>query len=327
MMTFGSTHYLVADIGGTNARFATVTGDGLELQNIKTYSVEKYRSLEQTVDVYLREHNIPLLSGACIAIAGPVSNGEARLTNGAWHIRKEVFCAYFGCEHFLLINDFVAQSMAVPCLTDAELEALDNRHGVNHAPVLVVGPGTGLGAGLLVHTPLGWQPCPGEGGHMNFAPSNEQDLMVWRYLCEQLGRAPCWEDVLSGYGLEYLYRAHLANTGAEDARVAASDITGMALNDSSSLAYSVVQHFMSLLGHYAGNLAVATGALGGVYIAGGIVPRIRTLIDRQSFRKAFEQRGKMQAFMEAIPVNLVLAQQPGLTGSAAYLLQYLSVQH
>lgn len=327
MKTIGSTHYLVADIGGTNARFATITGAGLELHNIKTYSVELYSSLEQTVDVYLNEHNIASLSGACIAIAGPVSNGEARLTNGVWHIRKEVFCAHFGCEHFLLINDFVAQSMAVPCLFEAELEALDDRRGVTHAPILVVGPGTGLGAGLLVHTPLGWQPCPGEGGHMNFAPADEQDVMVWRYLCEQLGRAPCWEDVLSGYGLEYLYRAHLADSGAVDEKLAASDITGLALNDSESLAYRVVQHFMCLLGHYAGNLAVATGARGGVYIAGGIVPRIRTLIDRQSFRHAFEQRGKMQAYMEAIPVSLVMAGQPGLTGSAAYLLQHLSAQH
>ena len=122
---------------------------------------------------------------------------------------------------------------------------------------------------------------------------------------------PCWEDVLSGYGLELLYSAHATEQGKQE-KLLASDITGVALNDSGSLQYTVVQHFLELLARYAGNLAAATGACGGVYIAGGIVPRIKTLIDHDEFRKAFEQRGKMHGYMAAIPVKLVLAQQPGL---------------
>lgn len=317
-------HYLVADIGGTNARFAWVGAGSLDLHDAKTYSVKQYASFELAVETYLREHNIKTLSGACVAIAGPVINGEARLTNGLWHITKDKFCNYFSCEHFLLINDFVAQSMAVPCLLGDDLEALDDCQANDDAPMLVVGPGTGLGAGLLVKTPLGWQPCPGEGGHMDFAPASEQDIMLWRYLREQLGRVPCWEDVLSGYGLELLYSAHAA-TQSHDEKLPASDITGAALNDSRSLQYSVVQHFLEMLARYAGNLAAATGACGGVYIAGGIVPRIKSLIDHKSFRNAFEARGKMHDYMQAIPVKLVLAPHPGLTGAAAYLLQHLSL--
>ncbi len=320
-------YFLVADIGGTNARFAWVAAGDLSLHDIATYSVKDHDTFESAVESYLQDHNIQLLSGACIAIAGPVAGGEARLTNGLWHIRREQFCEYFSCsrEHFWLINDFVAQSMAVPFLSDQELGMIEGGNADPEASVLVVGPGTGLGAGLLVKTAQGWHPCPGEGGHMDFAPASEIDISVWRYLVEELGRVPCWEDVLSGYGLELLYAAHTSiKTGAAQ-KLAASEITDQALTDASSLQYAVVQHFLELLARYAGNLAAATGAKGGVYLAGGIVPRIKDLIDDKAFRQAFEQRGKMHGYMETIPVRVVLAQQPGLTGSAAYLQQSLAL--
>ena len=307
--------YLVGDIGGTNARFALITDQSTTLQNIATYAVQNYETFEGAVDAYLTDHGIAHIAGACIAFAGPVVNNEARMTNGTWHIKPETFCKHFDCEHFWLINDFVAQSMAIPSLAEDEVEALDDRQKDDNAPILVVGPGTGLGAGLLVKTSTGWQPCPGEGGHMDFAPASEMDIVVWRYLQNEHGRLPCWEDLLSGSGLESLYASH---TGC-DSRKAASEITGIALKDTDSLEYTVVQHFLTLLARYAGNLAVATGAKGGVYIAGGIVPRIKTLLDREAFRTHFEQRGKAQDFMKTIPVSLVMASHPGLTGSAAFL--------
>ncbi|CAM3660515.1 glucokinase [Parendozoicomonas haliclonae] len=316
--------FLVSDIGGTNARFGLVDAESNTLHHIATYSVKNYPIFEDAVDAYLQDHAISSIAGACLAVAGPVANNEVKMTNSSWHIKASTFCEHFNCEHFWLINDFVAQSMAVPCLEEQEIIALDDRKKDDNAPLLVLGPGTGLGAGLLVKTPVGWQPCPGEGGHMDFGPVSETDLMVWKYIKQEHGRLPCWEDVLSGYGLESLYAAHAAEAGTHE-KLAASEVTAKALADQDSLAFTVVQYFLRQLARFSSNLAAITGAKGGVYIAGGIVPRVITLLDRDAFRSIFEQREKIPGYMESIPVSLVVAANPGLTGSAAYLHQQLAL--
>ncbi|MGY0216067.1 glucokinase [Endozoicomonadaceae bacterium StTr2] len=310
---------LVGDIGGTNARFALVEEGSLELRSIEALSGREYPDLEAAVKVYLERQGITSIHTACLAVAGPIINGRVSFTNSPWTIEQSHFQQTFELEAFELLNDFAAQALSVPYLKPDELLKVGPElTGDTHAVRLVIGPGTGLGVCSLVETACGWRALPGEGGNADFAPIDDIDIEILRFVRQKIEGNVGWERLLSGSGLELLYQAHSYLEYAFRTR-SAPDITRKALEDRQSLSFRVVEHFCRLLGHCAGNAALTTGARGGVYIAGGIIPRIRDIFVEGAFRQAFEQRDKMLHFMEGIPTSLMLAEFPGLTGAAAWL--------
>ncbi|WOG29107.1 glucokinase [Endozoicomonas sp. 8E] len=310
---------LVGDIGGTNARFALVNPDSLVLEGIQMMSSIDYSDLEDAVRLYLKNQGVETIARACLAVAGPVVDGKVSFTNSHWKIDQQQFKQDFELEVMALINDFAAQALAVPHLPANELMSVGPELDFDPDAVkLVIGPGTGLGLCGLIETPVGWQALPGEGGNADFAPSTERDISVWRFIRKEVGGLLGVERILSGSGLELLYEAHSSLDGRMD-KLQAADITVQALEDQDSLAYEVLDHFFEILGNTAGNAALVLGARGGVYIAGGIIPRVKTLFARGTFRKAFENRDKMRDYMSGIPTWLILSENPGLTGAAAYL--------
>ncbi|KEQ19435.1 glucokinase [Endozoicomonas numazuensis] len=310
---------LVGDIGGTNARFALVNPHSLVLEGIQRMSSIDYPDLEEAVRAYLKNQGVETIARACLAVAGPVLDGKVRFTNSHWQIDQQRFRQDFDLEVMELINDFAAQALAVPHLPPDELMTIGPELEVDPDAVkLVIGPGTGLGVCGLIETPLGWKALPGEGGNADFAPASERDISVWRFIRKEVGGLLGVERILSGSGLELLYEAHSSLDGRLD-RLQAADITGQALEAHDSLAYEVLDHFFEILGNTAGNAALIMGARGGVYIAGGIIPRVSKLVAKGTFRKAFERRDKMKSYMSGIPTSLILSEHPGLTGAAAYL--------
>ena len=310
---------LVGDIGGTNARFALVNPDSFVLEGIHTFSSEDFPDLEDAVRAYLKSQNVEVISRACLAVAGPVIEGNVQFTNSPWSLSQKGFKADFNLEVMALINDFAAQALAVSHLAPEDILTVGPEIDTDPDAVkLVIGPGTGLGVCGLIETVTGWKALPGEGGNADFAPSSERDISVWRFLKKELGGMVGVERIVSGSGLERLYEAHSSLDGRADV-LSAPEITRHALEEHDSLAYEVVDHFCEILGNCAGNNALVLGARGGVYIAGGIIPRIKALFLKGTFRKAFENKDKMREYMEGIPTYLILAEYPGLTGAAAFL--------
>ena len=313
-----SDFYLVADIGGTNARFALVSSGSIELQSVKSYKVKNYSSFEDALKAYLQDYNINKIAGACIAVAGPVSGDHAKLTNGLWFFNKAELCQQLSCDNVLLINDFIAQAMSATCLTDDQMVSVgDIRETDLDAPALVVGAGTGLGQAILIKNRDGWQAYATEAGHTDFSPISTADIALWNNKCCLL-QPQSWEDFLSGRGLELMYKIYMditENTYGKEP-LSANDIIETALADEHSLAFIVVQHFLDLVARFTGNMALACGAKGGIYIGGGIVPRFLEILDHKAFRFNFENNKRMQNYLKSIPVWIITAKEPGLTGAA-----------
>ena len=308
---------LVGDIGGTNARLALMEAGELKVDSIRQFAVAEFSSFESLVEGYLSEQ-VASINQACLGVAGPVIGNLVDITNNRWQLNRAEFCHHFDLEECDVLNDFAILAYAIPTLKANELLPIGPELEVDHHfPKLVLGPGTGLGMSILVKTSTGWQALESEGGNVNFCPANERDIHFWRFLrnrCHGTG----YERILSGPGLELLYEAHASMAG-EKALLSAPEITRKALSEPGSISFEVVEHFCELLGHCAGNAALTVGARGGVYISGGIMPKMKEILQQGTFRKAFKQRDKVPEYMDAIPTWLILAEYPGLTGAAAFL--------
>lgn len=323
---------LVADIGGTHARFALVrdAGSGPVLSQVRQYRVEDFPVFEETLEAFLGDVRAelgtdPRPAAACLALAGPVGKGAIQFTNSAWAVEPARLEALLGRSTLMLINDFEAAALAVPGLADEDLQPLDDCVLPSDGVRAVCGPGTGLGVCGLVPTGRGgWQALAGEGGHVDFAPVTALEIEVLRVLQGDFGRVS-YERVLSGPGLANLYRALACVTGREATAQAPAAITSAALEHHDALARDTLDMFCALLGAFAGNLALTFGARGGVFLAGGIVPRIRDVLGRSAFRERFEAKGRFRTYLRAIPTRVVLAADLGLLGAARQLREHLAV--
>jgi glucokinase len=309
--------WLVADIGGTNARFGLVDGPGGQPEHVAVLSVAEHESLADAVAAYLDDNGGGVRpEAACLAIAGPVKNDRYRLTNAAW----SGSAADLDIPHVDLLNDFEALALSLPHLAGDDLHALGGPPPVAGLVKAVLGPGTGLGVAGLAPTAYGWAPVPGEGGHVSVPAVTDLEFEVVRALrADGLPHVEA-EHLLSGPGLPRLYRGLALVRGIRPAGLPASEI----VSSRDALAVETVELFLALLGGFAGNVALTLGARGGVYLGGGILPRITERIPASDFRARFELTGPaLSDYVAAIATVLIVSEQPALVGAAAWLAQRL----
>jgi glucokinase len=317
------THALVGDVGGTNARLALCELSSGTITLPKTYSGLEHPSLEAVIRLYLAEHQVPV-SEACIAIACPVNGDWVAMTNHSWEFSIAQMQADLGLARLLVINDFTAVSMAVPVLGENDRIQLGGGQAQAGKPVAIYGAGTGLGVAHLVQAAGQWLSLPGEGGHTDFAANTEEEDAVLQVMRAELGHVSA-ERFLSGPGLVNLYRGLVKSDGREPAELAPKDITERALAGDCLDCRRTLSLFCVLMGRFAGNLALNMGTFGGVYIAGGIVPRFQAFFLASGFRVAFEDKGRFKPYLKEIPVFLITHQGPGLLGAGAYLRQAMGI--
>ena len=305
---------LVADIGGTNARFALSHNDVLEPDSVQVLACNDFENLDAAFNTYLEAQG-KTVDEACLALACPISDNIS-MTNNHWAFNREAMQEKLGLESFKVINDFTAQALALPALTENELIKVGRGVSQEHATRLIIGPGTGLGVAGLKEVGEHWLPLPGEGGHAALSPVSDLDIAVLNEL-RKTSEFVYWESILCGSGLENLYQAHSSLAG-ENKQLKDFEITRQALSGE-KVAEQTLLHFCELLGRAASNAALTLGAQGGVYIAGGIIPRFPEFFAESPFRTAFETNVKMVDYLQQIPTYLVVADNPGLVGASAAL--------
>jgi glucokinase len=311
-----SSDFLLADIGGTNVRFAVLRGDG-RIEGHEAWLTALYPDFGSAVKAYAGLTGLRLpLGGAAVCAAGPVVGDAIKLTNCAWAISKAEIAAVTG-GRVHLVNDFAAVAQALPVLTDTDVLQIGGSAPLAHAPKVALGPGTGLGVASAVFDGARWVAVPGEGGHVDLAPTNDRELAVVFQLMRERGHVAA-EDAVSGLGLENVYLAIASLDGVKlKAKPVAADIAKAARAKTDAVAVEAVALFTGWLGSVAGNLALTLGAKGGVYIVGGIVAQWGDLFDAKLFRRRFEAKGRIKYFLEPIPCYLVTAKDLAFRGLAA----------
>jgi glucokinase len=308
---------LVADIGGTNARFALGELETLTLSEIRQVRCGDHPNLEAALDDYLG--GLPARPDrAAIAVAGPVTGTEISLTNSTWSLSTPELCRRFSLKSVELLNDFAALALSLPYLSAAELHQIGGTTPVEHAAKAVLGPGTGLGVAGLVWSGRGWVAVPGEGGHMSLGADDERQLALLERLRKGRPHLSA-ERALSGPGLAALYQAVAASDGLTPEALEPNDVILRGLGAEDEIAVEALELFILWLGRFAGDAALLLGARGGVYLGGGIAPKLEAKLSGGPFRQAFEDKGRMSAYLAPIPVYVVMADFATLTGAAAAL--------
>jgi len=309
---------LVGDVGGTNARFALVDAEG-RVRNLHVFEARKYTSLTDVIAEYLeRTVGRKRPARAVIAVAGPVMDGEIEFTNLDWQVSEGDLLATFEFEAVKLINDFAGQALACPLLQPDDLRVLGPKlRGGSDCPMVVLGAGTGFGVAGLARGDRGDLALATEGGHAAFAPSDEVEYAVWKRLKAEHGRVSI-ERLLSGQGLYDLYMTLAEMKGAQ-ASLADQRAVVEAGTAGDELAAETLDRFCGILGSVAGDLALTFGARGGVFVSGGIAPRMAERLASGSFRQRFEDKGRLRPYVEEIPTSLVLHPYPAILGAARQL--------
>lgn len=314
---------IVADIGGTNARFSRVNLATLALDHVKVYPCADFASLSLALNYYRQEHQLQQIGHVAIAIACPVQGDLVKMTNFHWQFSIAAVKAELALTEFVVLNDFTAVAMSLPALRDEEKVWCGGETADARKPMAVLGAGTGLGVGHLIPTAQGFMPLAGEGGHTDWAAQNEQEWFIQRYLAAHFGHVSP-ERLLSGPGIESLYLALAAYRGLTVEPLTAAEISQRALAATDPLCEAVIDQFFASLGSLAGDLALTLSTFGGVYVGGGIVPKLLPLLATSPFRARFEDKGRFTEFNRRIATYVVTAEQPGLLGCAVYLKQILA---
>jgi glucokinase len=321
---------LLADIGGTNARFALELGPG-RIAHIEVLACASHATLGEALRAYLALPDVAevvaargAVRHAAIAIANPVMGDMVRMTNHHWEFSIEALRRECGFDTFVVVNDFEALAMALPWLTDGDKIQIGGGAPGTGAPIGLLGAGTGLGVSGLIPAPDGksWTALRSEGGHVTFSPANETEVAILQYAWREFEHVSA-ERFLSGAGVELIYRALAQHRGVGGDALDAPEISRRALSDECALCDEVVDVFCGMLGTVAGNLAVTLGAQGGVYIGGGIVPRLGERFARSCFRRRFEQKGRFAAYLAAVPTYVITADYPAFLGVSAILAERL----
>ena len=316
-----SGYCIVGDIGGTNARFALARNGRLE--HYEVFETDAYPTLEKALDHYLRVNpKKNEISTALFAVAAPVIDDTVVLTNSAWSFSRVGLETKLGFP-VSLVNDFAAVARAIPHLSPDDYEQVPRSSYQLSPPenevTTIIGPGTGLGVATLVRTEAGWTVLPGEGGHVTMAAATPEEDRVIALLRDRWEHVSA-ERLLSGDGLVTLYEAccelrHILPTRRTAAAITAA-ATGTTDDPHTWLCAYALDLFCAMLGTVAGNLALTLGSLGGVYIAGGILPRFPQFFAASRFRYRFEQKGRLSRYLARIPTFLVTNDAPGLIGLA-----------
>jgi glucokinase len=312
--------WLVADIGGTNARFGLITEPGAVPSRVQVLTCRDHAGLAEAAATYLaRNAGDERPVAACMAVAGVVGAGGAfRLTNGHWTDTAASVAADLGLARVELINDFEALALALPTLSGSDLRPIGAelpRPVPGGAPAVVLGPGTGLGVAALIWAGDRWAALPTEGGHVDLPATTERQCELIRMLRAERGTASA-ESLLSGEGLTRLYELIARLHGVPVEPLTAAQICARRTDP---LCHDTLETFCGLLGSFAGNLALTFGARGGVYLGGGILPRISDVLRRSDFRARFADKPPMDSYLRSIPTALIVAPTPALAGAATRL--------
>lgn len=321
-MSYNSESRLLGDVGGTNARFAWQKSAGDPIEHPLTLPCKDYVSIEDAVRAYLIKIDRPIPTHCAIGIANPVSGDVVKMTNHHWSFSISELKTSLSLTSLLVINDFTALAWALPRLSATDIRKIGIGRTEPGMPIGLAGPGTGLGvSGLLPNGHGSWIPISGEGGHATIAAETEREVNVLSLLKRRYGHMSA-ERVLSGPGLAATYSV-LRELGCEQASSIEADaakIVEMALNGQDMVAVEALEMFCALLGSFAGNLALTIGAKGGVYIGGGIVPRLGTWFDNSSFRQRFTQKGRFAPYLSDIATFVIDSPtSPALVGAGCAL--------
>ncbi len=320
-MTKGVT--IVGDVGGTNCRFAIAETNALgtiELHHTEIYPVKSFDSFYDAMAAYMNKTGMKPASAA-FAFAGPKFDGSIKMTNANWMVSETELQTKFSLSHAVLLNDFAAMANGARIIPDDGFQII--RSGkVNYSqPVAVFGPGTGLGLSLIVPgSPVSIVPT--EGGHRTFAPETAQERAIDEYLRRTMDYVSC-ENLLSGSGLYRLYTALCEISGVPVLCTKQEEIVAAGQANPNSVARKTVQQFNSLLGAFAADTALTTGARGGIVIAGGVSRHVAPYIEESDFEARFIQRGSGSWYVKDIPVRLVKAKYVALYGAAEMALRSL----
>jgi glucokinase len=308
----GSDRVVLADVGGTHVRFALLTGDVLGL--IEHLEVRDYARFTDALSAFMaRQAERETIRSAVFAVAGVVEGDRCALTNNPWVVDAAELRARFGLTGIHIINDFEALAWALPHLSGDDLRPIGGRAPVAEAPMAVLGPGTGLGVAAYVPRAAGGLVLRSEGGHGTIPSGSVREDAIIATLRQQFGHVSA-ERVLSGPGLENLYRSIASIDRLTAPECTAAEITQAALAGSCAISRTALDTFCAMLGEVAGNFALSFGAQGGVFIAGGIVPHLRDYLPRSQFRSRFEAKGRMSRYVKEIPVYLILCKEPAFLG-------------
>jgi len=319
---------LAGDVGGTTTRLGTFDFSGTRPQRLalRTYETRDFSGIAKMAATFVRDERIDPLSiaSACFGAAGPVSNGVAQLTNTPVRVDAAEIARAIGVANVALLNDLEALAYAVPVLASDEVHVLQAGHADPEGAVAVIAAGTGLGeAALYRDSRLGGRPVAkaSEGGRADFAARTDVEILVLRTLTWAHGRAAV-EEVISGPGLANIHRAlHAARCDAMidfDRPDAPEMISTSAVAGQCKHCVEALDVFVGAYGAEAGNLALRTVATGGVYIGGGIAPRILPALTTGKFLSAFRAKHPFTAMLDAIPVNVILNEEAGLLGAANF---------
>jgi glucokinase len=313
---------LTADIGGTNARYALIDRDrgksGYRVSQARTLASADYDSIEQSLDAYLSGIEGRRPTRACLAVAGPVGGDRIRLTNLRWEFSVSQLARLFGFEDCRMVNDFSAFLAGVSELEPSQLHAIKPGVARPGSIIAAVGPGTGLGIASMTPGKACLCPIESEGGHVTFAPGNELELEIARILMSRFGRVSM-EQVLSGPGLVNLYESLCVISGGKPAARTPEQITAMGLSREDPNCEETLRIFCGILGNFAGDVALMTGARGGVYIGGGVVRKFESVLTSGEFVRRFCDKGAMSAYVSEIPVYAVNSELTALLGAAVLL--------
>jgi glucokinase len=308
---------LVGDIGATNARFSLVTPNG-ELTEIRALLCDDYPTIGEAITSYLAEASGSKPVAAVLAVAATPTGDEVTLTNHPWTFSIEALRQEVGLERLKVVNDFYANAAVVPHLAPGERNKIGRGEPAAAAPIGIIGPGTGLGVSALMPTPEGQRPIPGEGGHVTMAPADSRESALLDIMRERFDHVSA-ERVLSGPGLVNLYNTLCELSHVKAAPLTAAQVTDPEIGASDVHAREATLVFCAMLGTIAGNLALTLGAKGGIYIAGGIVPKLGDTFARSQFRARFEAKGRFQTYLSQIPTYVIVRPFAALLGAAKLL--------
>tara|TARA_R110001606_G_scaffold361754_7_gene515287 strand:+ start:204922 stop:205908 length:987 start_codon:yes stop_codon:yes gene_type:complete len=315
---------LAADIGGTKILFQlTMENDDILLE--QEYVSQQFASFDLVLAEFLGQDQIKhyTIERACFAVAGPVSGRDACVTNLPWQLNADELANTFNIKHVHLCNDFEAVAHGIACLVEDEIVTLQQGDVDETMPRAVIGAGTGLGQAVLFPVASGWQVVPTEGGHTDFAPSDNKQILLLEHLIERFGHVS-YERVVSGVGLVTIYNFLRAyeqrseNPELHQAMMAGDPAAAISLfaNDRQDpLAGESLDLFIQIYGAQAGNLALTVSPRGGLYLAGGIVTKNIERFKQGHFINSFVAKGRMQSLMEKIPVHLIIQPKVGLLGA------------
>lgn len=309
---------LLGDIGGTNARFALLDAAGAITQT-RVLASEDHASLEAAIAAYFAaQAGRTPPRRAALAVASPVTGDRVAFTNHPWSFSIAALKRAFGFERLVVVNDFAASAMAVPRLRPEERLTIGGGTPVDGAPIGVLGPGTGLGVSGLITTAQGPMVIAGEGGHATMPAADARESAVLDHMRRRFDHVSA-ERVLSGPGLVNLYETLAEIDGVPAASFTPAQITDPAIGEKDPLCRAALAMFCAMLGTVAGDLALTLGARGGIYIAGGIVPRLGARFATSAFRARFEAKGRFSPYLAAIPTLVMTAAVPAFLGLGALL--------